>query len=65
MSQSYKEQEGLGNMMVHDFPVAKEYSYLATLMLMKLRAIKNSYRLSSDDAAAQYLIICHEYCASF
>lgn len=40
---------------------ANKRIYLAELTLEKLRAIKSSYRLGSDDAAVQHLIARHEY----
>ena len=39
---------------------ANKRIYLAELTLEKLRAIKSSYRLGSDDAAVQHLIARHE-----
>lgn len=40
---------------------ANQRIYLAELTLKRLRAIKSSYRLGSDDAAVQHLITRHEY----
>ena len=58
MSQSFdKEKEGLGNSKVPGFWVIKEYIYLAKLTLKKLRSIKISYSLGSDNAAVQHLAI--------